>query len=61
MARVIAQGDSRPMADNEEAMDDLRRILSAREPLYARADAVVDTSGEDPESSLLRLRELIKP
>lgn len=46
--RVIAQGDTRPMADNEQAFVDLRRILSAREPLYERADVVVDTSRRDP-------------
>ena len=43
--RVVAQGDTRPMADNEQAFVDLRRILSAREPLYQRAEVVVDTSG----------------
>lgn len=42
--RVIAQGDTRPMADNEQAFVDLRRILAEREPLYRRADVVVDTS-----------------
>ncbi len=45
--RVIAQGDTRPMADNDQAFLDLRRILAAREPLYERADVVVDTSGAD--------------
>lgn len=44
MQRVIAQGDMRPMADNREAMSDLRRILTVREPLYRKADLVVDTS-----------------
>lgn len=44
MERVRAQGDLRPMADNKEAMADLRRILAVRTPLYARADATVDTS-----------------
>jgi XRE family aerobic/anaerobic benzoate catabolism transcriptional regulator len=29
MGRVAAQGDTRPMAASKEAMDDLRRILSA--------------------------------
>ncbi len=43
--RVIAQGDLRPMADNEQAFLDLRRILAEREPLYREADVVVDTSG----------------
>lgn len=42
--RVIAQGDTRPMADNEQAFFDLRRILAEREPLYRQADVVVDTS-----------------
>ena len=42
--RVIAQGDTRPMADNEQAFVDLRRILAEREPLYRQADVVVDTS-----------------
>ena len=45
--RVIAQGDTRPMADNEQAFVDLRRILSTREPLYERAEVVVDTSGSE--------------
>jgi XRE family transcriptional regulator, aerobic/anaerobic benzoate catabolism transcriptional regulator len=42
--RVIAQGDTRPMADNEQAFADLRRILNEREPLYRQADIVVNTS-----------------
>src|SRR5437867_3422081 len=46
MARVLAQGDFRPMAGNDEAMDDLKRILAAREAMYGKADAVIDTSGE---------------
>jgi shikimate kinase len=48
MGRVVAQGDFRPMEGSAEAMDDLKRILAAREPLYRKADAVVDTSGADP-------------
>lgn len=42
--RVVRQGDTRPMADNPRAQGDLRRILSQREPLYARARHEVDTS-----------------
>lgn len=45
MARVMAQGDHRPMADQADAMADLRRILAEREAYYRRADAVLDTSG----------------
>ena len=52
MSRVIAQGDERPMAGNDEAMADLRSILAERDPLYAKADAVVDTSGCRAAASL---------
>ena len=40
MARVAAQGDTRPMAASREAMEDLRRILHGRAAFYAKADAV---------------------
>jgi XRE family transcriptional regulator, aerobic/anaerobic benzoate catabolism transcriptional regulator len=59
MSRVIAQGDLRPMAGNAQAMDDLKRILNAREPLYRKADAVVDTAGQTVEASLRNLRESV--
>jgi XRE family aerobic/anaerobic benzoate catabolism transcriptional regulator len=42
--RVVAQGDARPMANRSDAMDDLRKLLRARGPLYERAQHVVDTS-----------------
>ena len=60
MARVVAQGDTRPMKGNREAMEDLRRILVTRAPLYGRADAVVDTSGRDLDASLEDLAALTK-
>ncbi len=59
MARVVAQGDTRPMAGNVEAMDDLKRILAARGALYAQADAVVDTTGHDPEESYASLKHAV--
>jgi len=46
--RVVRQGDRRPMADHPQAMADLRSILSLREPLYASAEHIVDTSGRQP-------------
>ena len=58
MARVMAQGDHRPMAGNREAMADLRRILDGRDQLYRRADAVLDTSGQDIDASLIDLARL---
>lgn len=45
MNRVVAQGDSRPMAGNRRAMEDLKRILAGRDSLYRRADHIVNTSG----------------
>lgn len=51
MTRVRAQGDERPMAGNPAAMDELRSILASREMLYARADAVVNTSGSTLDES----------
>ena len=59
MARVLAQGDLRPMAGNDEAMEVLKRILQARESLYAKADTVVDTSGETVDESFMKLRQLV--
>jgi XRE family aerobic/anaerobic benzoate catabolism transcriptional regulator len=59
MARVVAQGDMRPMADNEAAMADLRRILAGRDALYAKADAVVDTAGRTVEASFAALATVV--
>lgn len=59
MGRVVAQGDMRPMAGNEEAMEDLRRILEGRGALYAKADATVETSGKTVEQSLAELRRAL--
>lgn len=60
MSRVIAQGDFRAMAGNEEAMEDLRRILDARVPLYRRADFCLDTSGESADESFIRLKQALQ-
>jgi len=59
MARVVAQGDFRPMQDNKGAMEDLRNILNAREPLYSKADVTVDTSGMSEQESLSTLRRFV--
>ena len=60
MARVRAQGDLRPMAGNSEAMKELKRILSSREPLYRRADRALDTSGRSIETCRVSLAKLLK-
>ncbi len=60
MARVIAQGDFRAMAGSDQAMEDLRRILEAREPLYRNADLCVDTSGSSVEESFAKLKAALE-
>jgi XRE family aerobic/anaerobic benzoate catabolism transcriptional regulator len=61
MARVRKQGDLRPMADDRSAMAELRNILLSREPLYARAAAVVDTAGLSVDAAATRLIEAVRP
>jgi XRE family aerobic/anaerobic benzoate catabolism transcriptional regulator len=52
MQRVIAQGDMRPMANNRDAMSDLKQILAEREVLYSKADIQLDTAEHTLEESL---------
>jgi XRE family aerobic/anaerobic benzoate catabolism transcriptional regulator len=60
MARVIAQGDLRAIAGGNQAMEDLRRILEAREPLYRKADMYLDTSGHSVEESFAKLKAALQ-
>jgi XRE family aerobic/anaerobic benzoate catabolism transcriptional regulator len=58
MKRVVAQGDMRPIANGTRAMEDLLSILKSREPLYAKADAMLTTTDKTPEQSLAELLHL---
>lgn len=60
MARVLAQGDVRAMANNAEAMEDLRWILEARTPLYGKADMQLDTSRDTVDESFTKLRQSVE-
>jgi XRE family transcriptional regulator, aerobic/anaerobic benzoate catabolism transcriptional regulator len=60
MARVIAQGDLRAIAGGNQAMDDLRRILEAREPFYRKADMYLDTSGNSVDESFTKLKAALQ-
>lgn len=53
--RVVAQGDTRPMADDDRAFQNLCAILAEREPLYGQADVIVDTAGRDVETVVREL------
>lgn len=59
--RVLAQGDTRPMADNERAFTDLRRILAERDPLYRLAEVVVDTSSHSVEDIVEQVHRALVP
>lgn len=59
MKRVITQGDMRPMANSARAMEDLISILKSREPLYAKAEVVLSTTGKTPEQNLAELLRVI--
>lgn len=60
MNRVRAQGDTRPMAGNPEAMEQLKSILTSREVLYERALAQLETTGKPLEASIEELISLIR-
>jgi XRE family aerobic/anaerobic benzoate catabolism transcriptional regulator len=60
MKRVLAQGDTRPMAASREAMDDLRTILAGRSPFYAKAELTVDTSAQPIEDTFEVLRREVR-
>jgi XRE family transcriptional regulator, aerobic/anaerobic benzoate catabolism transcriptional regulator len=61
MSRVMEQGDFRPMAQNREAMAGLVAILEARTADYARAQAVLDTSGKNVQQSFAKLLAIVMP
>ena len=61
-ADKFADGHAETLASQgatREAMDDIRRILASREALYARADAVVDTSARTLKQSLKDLERAV--
>jgi XRE family transcriptional regulator, aerobic/anaerobic benzoate catabolism transcriptional regulator len=60
MSRVVAQGDMRPMADNPEAMSDLKAILASRAHLYAQADTELDTTTTTVTQSVAALVALTR-
>lgn len=61
MARVRSQGDLRPIDDDHGAMDELRTILSSREPYYGRASAVLDTEPLTVDAAAEQLIAMVSP
>ena len=60
MKRVTAQGDLRPMAASNEAMDDLKRIVAGRAAFYSKADYRLDTSAQPLDLTFAELRGLVR-
>jgi XRE family transcriptional regulator, aerobic/anaerobic benzoate catabolism transcriptional regulator len=59
MSRVIAQGDLRPFKGRLAALSEINQLLADRESLYAKADAVVETSGKSVKQSLQQVKRLL--
>lgn len=57
--RVIRQGDRRPMAENPHAFAQLRQLMAEREPLYARAHHIVDTSGRSVDQVIALVQDAL--
>ena len=60
MARVVAQGDTRPMAASREAMQDLKGILAGRAAFYSKAQLQIDTSAQPLDATFLLLRDKVR-
>ncbi len=60
MQRVLTQGDMRPMAGNREALEDLKRILVSRAPMYGKAEISLDTSGKSVAENFAHLLALVR-
>ncbi|WP_426172835.1 helix-turn-helix transcriptional regulator [Massilia sp. TWR1-2-2] len=60
MGRVVAQGDTRPMSGNKEAMEDLKQILESRAQFYSKADQTFDTTEMTQEASFVGLLDNLR-
>lgn len=49
LARVVAQGDRRPMAGTADPLAELRELLRGRDSLYSEAALTIETTGRSPE------------
>lgn len=58
--RVRAQGQLQPIKDEPLAVAQIRSLMAVRTPLYARAEAELDTTDSDPKRSLQQLLALVR-
>jgi len=60
MRRVLEQGDTRPMAQSKEAMEDLKSILAGRAAFYSKAQLQLDTSARPLDPTFDALRGMVR-
>jgi len=60
-ARVVQQGDRRPMDGHPRAMEELRTILSRRAPYYARCQLHLATTDKDVETITAEILTHLEP
>ena len=60
MKRVLAQGDTRPMANSREAMEDLKSILAGRAAFYSKSQLKLDTSAQPLDDTFQALRTMVR-
>jgi len=58
--RVARQGDRRPMDQHPQAREALRQLVARREPLYAKANTTVDTSGLTVNQAVDRVEKAVR-
>ena len=61
MRNFSISSSARSDDNDRSAMAELRTILLSREPLYARASAVVDTAGLSVDAAYARLLGAVTP
>jgi XRE family aerobic/anaerobic benzoate catabolism transcriptional regulator len=59
MARVMAQGDTRPFKGRSAALEEIRKLLADRDRLYARAALAVETSDKTVKQTLQEIRKAL--
>ncbi|TCZ52752.1 3-dehydroquinate synthase [Roseicella aquatilis] len=60
LVRRVAGRDHRPMFLNAEPAEVLQRLMTARHPLYAEADLVINCTDESPETTTRRVQEALE-
>jgi shikimate kinase len=58
--RRAGEGDSRPMLQGENRMERIRTLMKQREPFYAQADIILDTSSLRINQVVRRLAERLQ-